>query len=63
VTVPIRIQVIQDNDVVVLDRPLPISVTVAPGAVRGEFSLVEELVVPSPPRENMRVVIGFDQPR
>ncbi len=63
VTVPLHLQVIQDNDVVVLDRPLPTAITIAPGAIRGEFSRVEELVVPSPPRENMRVVIGFDQPR
>jgi hypothetical protein len=63
VTVPIHVQVIQDGTEVVLDRPLPTQVTVAPGAVRGEFTRVEELVVPSPPRENMRVVLSFDQPR
>jgi hypothetical protein len=62
VTVPLRVQVVQDNDVIVLDRPLPTQITVPPGALRGEFIRVEELVVPSPPRENMRVIIGFDQP-
>jgi hypothetical protein len=63
VTVPLRVQIVQDNDVIVLDRPLPTPITIPPGGVRGEFSLVQELVVPSPPRENMRIVIGFDQPR
>jgi hypothetical protein len=63
VTLPIHVEVIQDSTVVVLDRPLPTQVTIAPGAVRGEFALVQELVVPSPPRENMRVVLSFDQPR
>lgn len=62
-TVPIRVEVIQDNDVVVLDRALPTPVTVPAGAVRGQFARTEELVVPSPPRENMRVVLSFDQPR
>lgn len=61
-TVPLRVEVIQDNDVVVLDQPLPTPVTIPAGAVRGQFTRVEELVVPSPPRENMRVVLSFDQP-
>jgi hypothetical protein len=63
VIAPLHVQIVQDNTVVVLDRPLPTQVTVPAGAVRGAFSRVEEFVVPSPPRENMRVVIGFDQPR
>lgn len=63
VTVPMRVQVFQDNDFLVLDRPLPTQITVPAGAVRGEFARVEDLVVPSPPRENMRVVLSFDQPR
>jgi hypothetical protein len=63
VTIPLHVQVVQDIDTVVFDRVFPTPASIPVGAVRGEYSRVEAIVVPSPPRENMRIVIGFDQPR
>jgi hypothetical protein len=59
VTVPLRIEVVQDTATVVYDRVFPTTVTIPVGALRGEFTRVETIVVPSPPRENMRVYVSL----
>jgi hypothetical protein len=60
-TVPIRVEIVQDISTVVFSEVYPTAATLAPGQNRASFTRVERITVPSPPRETMRITLGFEE--